>query len=270
VLKDNFETDLKMPEDNKSHQEENKEVSSTQQTDEQSVEKQRKEKVIQPLPECDLKPAATFKLFPFSGDNSKVKIQNWIRMYESLAKRSGWSQDEMKWNMSSYLEDEAFDFFVEHVLTKGEDWQQVKQVMLQRFDQFEIEPYMEFLSHKWSPQIELKEYFKKMRGLGVAAGLKEEEILAGLSRGVPVHLRSELSFVTSLQQWVAIAFCLQQRLDENGNHYSKNQPWKGRRNQNRNQSRSSNKRSNHQNHNMQNDNSTHLGAVANSNDHRET
>lgn len=259
-----------MPEDNKSHQEEeSKEVSSTQQTtDEQNGEKQRKEKVIQPLPECDLKPSATFKLFPFSGDNSKAKIQNWIRMYESLAKRSGWSEEEMKWNMSSYLEEEAFDFFVEHVLSKEQDWQQVKQTMLQRFDQFDIEPFMEFLSHKWSPQIELKEYFKKMRALGVAAGLKEEEILSGLTRGVPVHLRSELSFVTSLQQWVAIAFCLQQRLDEHGNHYNKNQPWKGRRNQGRNQSRNS-KRTNHQNHNIQTDNSQHLGATGNSNDHHE-
>ena len=219
-----------MSEENKQQQhqeEEHKDVSSTQTTDEQKAAEQPKEKVIQPLPSTSVKPATIhFKLSDFSGDYSGAKIANWIRLYESLAKRSDWSEEEMKWNLASYLEQEAFDFYVEHVLSKKDfEWKQAKQSIVQRFDQFEIDPFMQFLSHKWTPQIELKDYFKKMRALGVAAGLKEEDILAGLTRGLPAHLRSELSFVTSLQQWVAVAFCLQQRLDEHGGYHKS---WKGK------------------------------------------
>lgn len=239
-----------MSDENKQHQEdEHKEVSSTQTTDEQPTgtadrQPQSKEKVITPLPTTTVKPSSGFKLFSYNGDNSKAKIMNWIRMYENLAARSGWTDEEMKWNLASYLEQEAFDFYVEHVLSKNLEWSEAKQSLLKRFDQFEIEPFMEFLSHKWTPQLELKEYFKKMRALGVAAGLKEEDILSGLTRGLPVHLRSELSFVTSLQQWVAVAFCLQQRLEDNHGHYNKNQSWKGRRNSRNN--RQNKPRNNHQ------------------------
>lgn len=223
-----------MAEENKQHQEdEPKEVSSTQATtDDQTVtpkaDQPPKEKVIVALPSTDAKPptSASFKLFAFIGDNSEAKIMNWIRMYENLADRSAWSDEEKKWNLPSYLEQDAFDYYIEHVLSKDLDWKQSKQAMVQRFDQYELEAFMEFLSHKWSPRMELKEYFKKMRGLGMAAGLKDEEILAGLTRGLPVPLRSELNFVTSLQQWVAVAFCLQQRQEENGSNYK---PWKGRR-----------------------------------------
>jgi len=237
-----------MPEENAPRQDEEhqKEVSSTQTTEDQTIQKtaeQPKEKVIEPLVVSKVKPNSNFKLFSFTGDHCGAKIMNWIRMYENLAARSDWSEEEMLWNLSSYLEQEAFDFYVEHVLAKNLDWKQAKQLMIKRFDQYELEPFMEFLSHKWTPQIELKEYFQKMRALGYAVGLKEEDIISGLTRGLPVHLRSELSFVTSLQQWVAISFCLQQRLDENS--YG-NRPWKGRRN-NGGRNRGPNKqRSNHQ------------------------
>jgi len=259
-----------MAEEHKQQDNDNKEVSSTQQQNdgEQKADVKPKEKVIEPLSTTSVKPSTPFRLISYTGDNSKVKIANWIRMYENLAARVDWSDEDMKWNLSSYLDQEAFDFYVEHVLAKDLDWKQAKQSIVTRFDQFEIEPFMEFLSHKWSPQIELKEYFKKMRALGIAAGLKEEDILAGLTRGLPVHLRNELSFVSSLQQWVAVAFCLQQRLDDNHGHFHKNQPWKGRRggrNQNRNQNNKS--RSNHQ-QNLQSDHQL-IPNGATSNDHND-
>lgn len=232
-----------MEENKQHHEDEQKEVSSTQTTidDQTAVPKSGqppKEKVITPLPVVAVKPSASFKLFHFSGDDSEAKIMNWIRMYENMATRSGWSEEEMKWNLPSYLEREAFDYYVEHVLSKNPDWTAARQAMVQRFDQYELEAFMEFLSHKWTPRIELKEYFKKMRGLGMAANLKEEDILVGLTRGLPVHLRSELNFVTSLQQWVAVAFCLQQRLEDTNSNYNKQ--WKGGRRGGRRNSRGGN------------------------------
>ena len=216
-------------------EEEQKEVSSTQATtNDQAADPKPEqpaplEKVITPLPDSDVKPSAPFKLFSFIGDNSEVKIANWIRVYESMANRSGWSDDEKTWNLPSYLEQEAFDYYVDQVLIKNPDWKQAKQSMLTRFDQYDVEAFMEFLSFKWSPRVELKEYFKKMRAMGMASNLREEEILAGLNRNLPTHLRTELQFVTSLQQWVAVAFCLQQKVDQNNSsNYSKG-TWKGRR-----------------------------------------
>lgn len=217
-------------------EEEQKEVSSTQATTSDQTADPKPErpaslaKSVSPLPDSDVKPSAPFKLFSFIGDNSEVKIANWIRVYESMANRSGWSEDEKTWNLPSYLEQEAFDYYVEHVLTKNPDWKQAKQAILTRFDQYELEPFMEFLSLKWTPRMELKELFKKARSVGMATGLKEEEIIAGLNNKLPQHLRNELTFVKSLGQWVAVAFCLQQKVDQNQNNsnYGKG-PWKGRR-----------------------------------------
>lgn len=224
-------------ENNKQHQDdEQKEVSSSQATttttDDQTTatpKVEQKPKVFVALPSSDAKPATSdsFKLFSFSGDHSEARIMNWIRVYENMADRSGWTDDQKKWNLPSYLEADAFDYYVEHVLSKKLDWTQARQQLVQRFDQYELEAFMEFLSHKWAPRMELKEYFKTMRGLGMAAGLKDEEIIAGLNRGLPPNLRSELDFVTSLQQWVAVAFCLQQRLEDSSNPSYK--PWKGGR-----------------------------------------
>ena len=214
-------------------EDEQKEVSSTQTNgDEETVSSKisqpPKERVITALPMTDVKPSASFKLSSFSGDDSEIKIINWIRMYENLALRSDWSEEAMKWNLPSYLEAKAFDFYIEQVLNKNLNWWQAKQLMVRRFDQYDLEPFMEFLSHKWTPRIELKEHFKMMRALGMEAGLKDEDILTRLSHNLPLNLRQELDFVTSLQQWVAVAFCLQQKLDENNPNYNQ-KSWKGRR-----------------------------------------
>jgi len=190
-----------------------------------------KDKVVQ-LTKTDVAAKSDFKLFSFNGDNSKVKISNWLSLFENLAKRSNWSEEEMQWNLANYLDEDAFDFYIEHVLSKDSNWNEAKKAMLERFDQYEIEPFVEFLSVKWTPQIELKEYFKKMRALGIASGLKEEDIVNGLTRGVPAHLRNELLVVKTLQQWANVAHLLQQRFTD---HNSKrNGNWKSRGNQHRN------------------------------------
>jgi len=260
-----------MSEDSKIHQEEeNKEVSSSQPTSTHQTNGDAhplKVKDTTPLPETNVKPSTThFKLCSFIGDDCKMKINNWIRMYESYAKRCDWQPDEMKWNLPSYLEEQAFDFYVEYVLSKDLDWEASKQSILKRFDQYETESFMEFLSCKWSPQMDLKEYFKKTRALGIESGLSDEEILQGLTRGVPAHLRTELSLATSLQQWVAIASCLEDRLK--GSYYNKHQSWKGGRRNNsggRGGNRPGNRpKSNHQQNHLQNE--SHVTAM-NGNEH---
>lgn len=103
---------------------------------------------------------------------------------------------------------------------------------------------MQFLSHKWSPKAEtIKDYFKKMRALGFSSNLKEKDILAGLSRNLPKHLRDEFSCVTSLQQWISVAFLLQLRFEgrSHQSNFNKHQPWrnrKGSRNRQNDKSRS--------------------------------
>lgn len=246
------------------------EVSSTQATVEEQTNDGSKviEKsvIVEPLPEAPVKPLTQqFKLFSYTGDNDKAKISNWVRLYESLGQRADWSHDDLKWNMASYLEGEAFDFYVEHVLAKELEWTQARQVMLDRFNKYDIEPYMEFLSFKWSPQMELKEYFKKMRALGYDAGIDTKAMLSGLTRGLPVHLRTEMDSVTSLQQWCAVASCLQQRLEESSHYNKHHSNWKGGRrggNGNANRgTRGQSKRNSHQNPSSEHQNvSAHNGS----------
>lgn len=239
-----------MAEENKNveHQDEQTkdEVSSTQTTEQKTPKNDLREKLAIPLPDVDVEIKPTLKLANFAGDNSNVKIANFIRIFESLAKRSNWSEEEMKWNLVSYLEEDALDYYVEHVLANKEiDWKQAKKNTIDRFDQFQIEPFMEFLSFKWTPDMNLKQYFKKMRALGVASDLDEKKIIDGLTRGLPSHLRTELSHVTDLLQWSAVAHCLQQRLDDrNSFKHGNNGPWKGRGRGNRN--RQNKPRSGHQ------------------------
>lgn len=241
--------------------EENKNLEQVEQTKEEvkssQVVNDLREKLALPLPDVDVEIKPALKLANFSGDDSNVKIANFIRIYENLAKRTKWSEEEMKWNLVSYLEEDALDYYVEHILANEElDWKQAKENTIRRFDQFQIEPFMEFLSFKWTPDMKLKHYFNKMRALGVASNLDEKKIIDGLTRGLPMNLRAELTSVTDLLQWSSVAQMLQQRLDDH-HPYNKHQSWKGRRG---NRNRQNKSRSGHP-QNLQNDHLNNSNAV---------
>lgn len=236
----------------KQHQEEEqKEVSSTQQTSttDQIQDKgfQPEVKEYTPLPTTDVKSKSSFKLFSYTGDKCAAKILNYIKMYENLAQRAGWTDEEMKWNLVSYLEEEAFDYYIENVLSKANDldWEKAKQSILSRFDRYESDPYMDLLRYKWSPRVSLREHFIRVRALGINANRSAEDIIKHLNRIVPAHYVAELGHATDLQQWSNVCSVLeakdiQQKNSHNNGGYNQGK-WNRRGN------RHSKPRSNQQN-----------------------
>jgi len=144
----------------------------------------------------------------FYGDTLRLSIDAWIDRYEMLAKRRGFSEDDMVIELGSYLIHEGLEWYMS-VMGENEriSFPELKNLLLQRFGVKSIDPMSECVDLRYDPKLGMKSYFEQKSSLGMKAGLKESQIISLMIHSLPPNMSSAFNTIRpkSMEEFFHIA-----------------------------------------------------------------
>ena len=127
----------------------------------------------------------------FQGAVSKVSTKNWFYRYEMLASRNKWSDSDRVFMLGHFLKEEANEWYISTVRkNEGLVFEEMKELLLQRFDIKLVKPLVEFFRLRYDPMKGIRNYFEKKRELGINAQLTEKQIVILMIDGLSPALAS--------------------------------------------------------------------------------
>ena len=131
------------------------------------------------------------RLQPFKGNNDKVTIENFIKLFEQISYFYQWNDSMKILMLGNYLEDSALNWYAEASAT---DWNILKEQLIERFGFALVEPIIQISKLKYDQNQGMKEYFEEKRRLGTLSRLPEDQIISLMIEGLPAKLR--VHFIT--------------------------------------------------------------------------
>ena len=113
------------------------------------------------------------KLQIYDGIERNVTIENWIKLYESSAKRYQWPEEDMLDILGEYLSKDALNFYLCEKDTSS--WGELKLKLINRFGVQSVEPLLEFIRLKFCHCKDVTDYFEHKRRLATLAELTEKQ-----------------------------------------------------------------------------------------------
>ena len=131
------------------------------------------------------------KLQPFKGENDKITIENFLRLFVNIALYYNWTDAIKVLMLGNYLQDEALNWYAEQ---SNFDWPTLQEDLIQRFGHPTTDPLIQLSRLKYDSKLGMKGYFEEKRRLGTLAKLNENQVISLMIEGLPANLR--LHFIT--------------------------------------------------------------------------
>lgn len=154
-------------------------------------------------------------LIKYNGTDKPLTAKVWMMMFERHAHRLRCSSKDKLLYLDTFLEGSAITWFANEVILKGtNDWEELKDSFLKRFDRTIDEPLTQFMEFRLTKEMDIKEYYEELMRLAQPIGLKEEFLIEALTHGVPVQYRTHIKAAgpTSTQNWLSIASAWEREL----------------------------------------------------------
>ena len=128
-----------------------------------------------------------FEIQKFKGLDSKIKIENWLRMYERIIRYMNWSDEESIIHLFSYLEDDALEWFSGNLDTYN-TFNDVKGDLMAQYGVETEDPLRKACDTRYNFKEGLKPYFNNIRRYAALAGLDMRNTLSLLKRNLPFNI----------------------------------------------------------------------------------
>lgn len=151
------------------------------------------------------------KLAKFRGDGDKIKINVWLKIFESIFPK------EATTKLVYYLEGNALEYYGEHILGSNiSSWETIKAKLTTRFGPKIHSNLLVGMQRRLKLNENVQSYFEEKLNLLMSTSLSQAEIITSLIDGLPIKWRHDFNGrdIKNYEHWLQIALTAE-ALDKN-------------------------------------------------------
>ena len=131
----------------------------------------------------------------FKGQLSNIKIENWLKLYERVVKYMEWSEEESILYLSTYLEDDALEWYSSN-LDHYDTFSKTKEDLIAQYGIDTSDPLKRALDVKYDFKTGIKPYFNNIKRYTGLAGLDVKNTLSILKQNLPNNIKDFIGGTT--------------------------------------------------------------------------